>query len=470
MNGPEDTHNEKNLLMWFRTDLRLADNRALEGALRRFDQLNENKEVTSLLFCLFIVSIGEWREHEASKFKVDFIMRNIKELKERLEQHEIPLVVEITPRKDDIPNIVLNMCTAYHIYEVYYNMEYEVNERKRDGRVKDLLNQNSVNFMGYHDQCVVPPSEIPSSKHSKPFEVYTPFRKAWMAVVSENKRYLSLSSSVPQSGFRQLVRTRYPYAFESCIPLSIEGFELSPELQATALQLYPAGESKALERMHKFIAEKIGRYKDDRDFVCKPGTSVISPYLTSGIISPRQCIHLAQKANKGELENGSAGVVKWISEIVWREFYRYILFAFPRVSKSLPFVPEARHIQWDEREGHFDAWKEGKTGYPLVDAGMRELKNTGWVSNRIRMTVASFLSKDLLINWQKGESHFMQHLIDGDLASNNGGWQWAASTGTDPKSYLRIFNPLLQSEKFDPDGDYIRKWLPELRDQFDQLG
>ncbi|KAJ9081629.1 DNA photolyase phr1 [Entomophthora muscae] len=474
--------------MWFRSDLRLSDNRALQGALKQLDLLNKEKAGTSSLFALFIVSTGEWQEHDASKFKVDFILRNVEKVAEKLKTFGVPLVIKTASNKKSVPNAVMEVCKLYHINEVYCNIEYEVNESKRDEKVKVLLMQNKVLLKSYHDQCAVPPKEILKLNSDKPFKVYTPFKKAWMDVVYQNPRHLTLSNSIPSPSFRQpTLPSRYPCAFTSSIPKSADGFALSEEMQRTALELYPAGEVKARERMDTFIAEKLGNYKEDRDFVCKPGTSVISPYLTCGVISSRQCIDMAQKVNNGKLETGDPGAVKWILEIVWREFFRYILVAFPRVSKSLPFIPEASMIKWDEKDGHFDAWKTGLTGYPLVDAGMRELVSTGWISNRIRMTAASFLTKDLLINWQKGEAHFMRHLIDGDLASNNGGWQWAASTGTDPKPYLRIFNPLLQSEKFDPNGEYIRKWVPELRsvksnkaihdpfnrlqrDQFNQLG
>lgn len=226
---------------------------------------------------------------------------------------------------------------------------------------------------------------------------------------------------------------------------------------------WTAGEDGAIARLNEFATGQIQKYKELRDFPAIDGTSRLSPYLALGLVSAKHCLNVALDANNGKFKGGNENIAHWISEICWREFFRSILCNFPRVSKSQPFNLDSKRLKWRFDEVEFRAWKEGKTGYPIVDAGMRELKATGYISNRLRMIAASFLTKDLLMNWQLGEAHFMSHLIDGDLASNNGGWQWAASTGVDTRSYLRHFNPKLQSEKFDSDGSYIRRWVPELR-------
>jgi len=180
------------------------------------------------------------------------------------------------------------------------------------------------------------------------------------------------------------------------------------------------------------------------------------------VISPHDCLRAAIKANGGKLRNGKNGLDTWISELIWREFYRHILVGYPRVSMSQPFKAATRKIKWNSNDEHLAAWKEGRTGFPIVDAGMRQLQAEGWMHNRVRMITAMFLTKDLFMDWRLGEQHFMRHLIDGDLASNNGGWQWSASTGTDAAPYFRIFNPTSQSTKADPDGDYIRRYVAEL--------
>ena len=199
-----------------------------------------------------------------------------------------------------------------------------------------------------------------------------------------------------------------------------------------------------------------------RDFPDSNATSRLSPYLAIGVISARRCLAEAREANRGRLDGGRAGPATWIGELVWREFYRHVLVGFPRVSMNRAFKPTTERLPWRYDETLFRAWCEGRTGFPIIDAGMRQLAGTGWMHNRLRMIVAMFLSKDLFIDWRWGERHFMRHLVDGDLASNNGGWQWSASTGTDAAPYFRLLNPWLQSRRFDPDGEFIRRWVPEL--------
>ena len=205
-------------------------------------------------------------------------------------------------------------------------------------------------------------------------------------------------------------------------------------------------------------------YKQERNFPAIDATAKLSPYINAGIVSSKWCLVKAKEFNNDLLNDGDKGIVHWVSEILWREFYRHIIYNFPKVSKNLPFIDYTKNIPWSEDGVALQRWKDGKTGIPIVDAGIREMLATGWMHNRLRMIVAMFLSKNLLINWQEGEKFFMTKLIDGDIASNNGGWQWSASTGTDAAPYFRIMNPETQSIKFDPDGEYIKKWVPELKD------
>ncbi len=240
------------------------------------------------------------------------------------------------------------------------------------------------------------------------------------------------------------------------MPETIEHFERSSWRD----DLWPAGEPEAQRRLENFV-QRIGNYQRVRDMPAVNGTSLLSPYLAAGVISPRQCLAAALAANKGQIA-GDDGVATWISELAWRDFYTHVLVGFPRVSKHRPFKLKTDQLNWRTDEPKFEAWKQGRTGYPIVDAGMRQLNQTGWMHNRLRMVTAMFLTKHLLIDWRWGEKYFMQHLIDGELAANNGGWQWSASTGTDSVPYFRIFNPFSQSKRFDPDGDFIKKLCPEL--------
>ncbi|MHC4092761.1 MAG: cryptochrome/photolyase family protein, partial [Planctomycetota bacterium] len=219
----------------------------------------------------------------------------------------------------------------------------------------------------------------------------------------------------------------------------------------------------ARRRLRTFVSQRIEHYDEARDFPAKNGTSALSPYLAAGILSPRQCLSAALEANSGRLDSGNKGVTTWISELIWREFYRHVLIGLPRVCMNRPFRSGTDRLPWRCDEGQFHAWCEGRTGVPIVDAGMRQLAQTGWMHNRLRMIAAMFLTKDLFIHWRWGERCFMRHLVDGDFANNNGGWQWSASTGTDAAPYFRIFNPIIQSRRFDGNGDFIRRFVPELR-------
>jgi deoxyribodipyrimidine photo-lyase len=227
-------------------------------------------------------------------------------------------------------------------------------------------------------------------------------------------------------------------------------------------RLWPAGEQAALRRLGDFIRTRLARYHLDRDFPARDGTSRLSPYLATGTLSVRRCFEAVLAANGGEWDSGCTGATTWINELIWREFYVHVLQAFPGVSRYRALRPETEAIRWRAPGEDLRRWQQGLTGFPLVDAGMRELAATGWMHNRARMMTATFLSKHLLIDWRHGERHFMHELVDGELAANNGGWQWCASTGTDAVPYFRVMSPSRQALRFDPDGEYIRRQLPEL--------
>ena len=275
------------------------------------------------------------------------------------------------------------------------------------------------------------------------FVVFTPFSRTWRALPLPQRHDL-----LP--------------APERIATPDVTGIPLPEEPQLPATVPFPPSRAAALERLERFAAESIGAYDDARDLMARDATSLLSPYLRFGVLSAREAAVSAIEARAKRSGTAAyAGADTWLTQLIWREFYQSILQHFPEVRRRA-FRENMQHIDWENDEAHFDAWKAGQTGYPVVDAAMRQLAASGWMHNRARMIVASFLVKDLLINWQWGEAWFMQQLVDGDPAANNGGWQWAAGTGTDAAPYFRIFNPTTQGKKFDPHGAYIRRWVPEL--------
>jgi len=424
-------------LIWFREDLRIHDNTALHHAARN---------AKNGLVAVYVLSTEDWESHDTSACRVDFILRNLQELSRNLATLNIPLLIPQAKTSKQIPKLVLEICQQYKIDTVYYNKQYELDEARRDLATDELLRQNDIKVFSYTDQVILAPGEV-LTKDEHFYTVFTPFKKSWY------KKFWEQTLIISPKPAKQIQLS----IVSDTIPEKIPNF-----ISTIPKNLWPAGEKEAQQRLKNFMQNKITQYDKERDFPAIDGTSMLSPYLASGIISPRQCLQAALEINKNKLETGNQGVTTWISELIWREFYKHILYAFPRVSMYKPFKLETENLIWNNDTELFNAWKEGKTGYPIVDAAMRQLNQTGWMHNRLRMVVAMFLVKDLWIDWRWGEKYFMQQLIDGDLAANNGGWQWAASTGTDAVPYFRIFNPLSQSERFDPEGKFIRQYCPEL--------
>ena len=426
-------------LTWLRSDLRINDNTALSAATERGPTI-----------ALWLVSPGQWQAHDDAACKVDFWLRNLRDLRQSLEGLNIPLLIRKIDTWDQAPQAVLEVCRQHQVASAHWNEEYGINEQRRDDATRALLEKSGIQTHSHLDQLFFRPGTI-LTRSGDYFQVFSQFKKTCLE---------HLHRSLPALAHR--VKLQAPLHIPADpVPQHVDGFETPTR---ALRDHWPAGEAEAQGRLSRFLDEAIDDYQLQRDLPAKPGTSQLSTYLAAGVISPRQCLHGALASNRGEFDSGSTGVQTWINELLWREFYKHILSGYPQVSRHRAFRAQTEALPWRDAPADLEAWEQGRTGFPIIDAAMRQLLDTGWMHNRLRMVVAMFLSKNLLIDWRKGERHFMRHLIDGDLAANNGGWQWSASTGTDAVPYFRIFNPISQSQRFDPQGHFIRHWLPELRD------
>jgi len=428
-------------LVWFRSDLRTTDNTALFEACRA---------ATEGVVAVYTITPDQWLEHDWAPIKVDFILRTLRDLSATLADLDIPLKVLHLSRFADAPAALLKLVAACRCDALHFNDEYEINERRRDDAVRSAFASANIAVHAHTDQVLIQPGTLRTTE-GRWYTVYTPFKRAALALLQRQNGIRVLPSPAAQ---RPTTLSPDP------IPDSL------PEFQGLRRpDLWPAGERAAAQRLHTFPASILFDYHERRDTPSLGGTSTLSPYLAIGSISPRQCAHAAIAAEPQALDprpRRKTGPSIWLSELLWREFYKHLLVAYPRVCMGRPFRLDTESITWRDDPDALAAWKQGRTGIPIVDAGMRQLLTTGWMHNRIRMVTAMFLTKNLLIDWRDGERHFMRNLVDGDLANNNGGWQWSASTGTDAAPYFRVFNAVSQSRAHDPQGAYIRRFIPEL--------
>ena len=426
-------------LYWFRTDLRITDNTALHYA-------TQNGQTVAL----FIITAKQWLRHDDAACKIDFWLRQLQQLRQELDALNIPLLIRYCDVWEEIPHLILECCKNYAIDRVYCNQEYAINELKRDQDTQQLLQQHQINFSVYHDRLIFPIASI-KNKTGEYFKVFGAFKQICYEHLYRQEHYFQ---TYPKPKIQNTL-----YITSDTIPTSLPDFN---HFSPTISEQWQVGEPHAWKMLDDFIDLRINQYHDQRNYPHIQGTSQLATYLNAGLLSIRQCLQAARINTDGMLPSHNIGVNTWLDELLWREFYTHILYGFPHVSRNQPFKAELKNIQWRDATEDLHAWQHGLTGFPIIDAAMRQLLATGWMHNRLRMIVAMFFSKNLLMDWRLGEQWFMQHLIDGDLAANNGGWQWCASTGTDSVPYFRIFNPITQSQKFDPEGQFIRIWLPEL--------
>jgi deoxyribodipyrimidine photo-lyase len=413
-------------LLWFRRDLRLHDHPALRAAVEAGDPV----------LPLYVLDPALLRGRFASPTRAWFLLGGLDSLRASLRDLGSDLVVRVGDPRQVVPALARERGAG----DVFVSRDHAPYGRARDRAVADALAVDGVRWHARRGVLVHEPDELATAAGT-PFSVYSPFRRAWEAL--ERRPVLPAPSGMPALPGIE------PGVIPSLVALGLDDGE-RPDPQA----LPRPSEAAARDRLARWLARGVEGYARTRDRLDdEDGTSRLSADLHLGLLSPLEVV-------AGVTDEGSGGRT-YRNEIVWREFYAHVLFHRPALLREA-FRPEFEAISWSGDDAAVDAWRAGRTGYPVVDAGMRQLAATGWMHNRARMISASFLTKHLLTDWRVGEAWFMRRLVDGDVASNNGGWQWSASTGTDPQPYFRIFNPILQGRRHDPDGAYIRRWVPEL--------
>ena len=413
----------KSNIWWIRRDIRLHDNQTLEAAIKEADHL----------IPLFIIE-PELMADAAPKRRA-FLLAALSDLDQNLMDLGSQLIIKEGPARKAFESLRSELDNPV----IFAHEDFSPFARQRDAEINAKFGLNlTPGVLLRHPTAIL-------KDDGDPYIVYTPYKNKWYEEpIPTPADFLPIPNSLPP------------------LPEKIETLNL-PISEENVVE-FPGTAQEAQERLTNFIANDIRKYKSRRNRLDLDGTSRLSPYLKFGLISIRKAFARAQIAFvQSEKDKDRSEIQTWMDELVWREFYTAILYHFPNVMDG-PFREDYEDISWRDAPEDLKAWQQGQTGYPIVDACMRQLLNTGWMHNRGRMIVASFLTKDLLINWQEGESWFMANLVDGDPSANNGGWQWTAGTGTDAAPYFRIFNPVLQGQKHDPDGNYIARWVPELRE------
>jgi deoxyribodipyrimidine photo-lyase len=443
----------QNVLHWFRSkDLRIHDNRALHAA-SEFAKKSDKP-----LLCVYLNCPAEFRWHGTSPARTDFIFENLRLMQKGLVDLDIPIVFLEATERDEIVPTVSKFIRENNISHVFANYEYEVDELRRDIKFLREANSESNGFQVslHHDQTVIEPGTMLTGG-GKPMKVFTPYHKAWLAEVQSDP---SLLDTVPapsrnSAPAKKAIQTH----FNSPVPDPPKEKQFPNEEERKSIRkLWPAGHEAAMARLNDFLENKIEDYAATRSNPAKDTTSRLSPYFSAGVISIRETLTAVRKANGDSVDfsqsHGPPGIAGWVRELVFRELYRQTTLTTPHTAMNMPQNLKFDFVQWEDDEEGYKRWEEGTLGVPFVDAGMRQIKAEAWMHNRLRMNVSSYLYCNLLIDYRRGERYFAETLIDWDLNNNTQGWE---------PSYT-VFNPVSQAERNDPDGDYIRKWVPELKD------
>ncbi|MGA7931940.1 MAG: FAD-binding domain-containing protein [Kovacikia sp.] len=426
------------VLFWHRRDLRISDNIGLAAAHQR------SQKVVGV-FCL---DPNILQRDDVAAARVTYLIENLRELRQRYAEVGSQLLILRAQPERGIPALA----AAVKVMAVFWNQDVEPYARSRDQAVAAALKEKGIEACEFWDQLLHKPEDIVTGA-GQPYTVYTPFWRNW----SQKSKATPAETLRSTTGLTDGEQTWARQAGEIDLPTAKDlGFVWDTDL------FVEPGEKAAQALLQTFCDRPISAYREQRNFPAEPGTSHLSAPLKFGVIGIRTVWAATLTAMQDtRSDEARSGIQTWQQELAWREFYQHGMYFFPELAEG-PYRELFKAFPWNNNEDHFQAWCDGKTGYPIVDAAMRQLNQIGWMHNRCRMIVASFLTKDLLIDWRWGEKYFMQRLIDGDLSANNGGWQWSASSGMDPKP-LRIFNPASQAQKFDSEAEYIREWLPEIR-------
>lgn len=419
-------------ICWIRRDLRLQDHTALQKACEQCDEV-------AIVF-VFDSNILSQLDDPTDR-RMTFIYNALIEVDADLQKQGSRLLVSYGDPIEAIPKVVEELKAE----AVFTNEDYEGYAKRRDDTIRERLTEDGLEFHSFKDQVIFSADEV-LKVDGTAYQVFTPYKRAWL------KQFQPKMVLEKKPHFKRLLKSEHIKKKHHLKPLEKYGFQLSDVL-------IPTGRSGALKTL-KMFEPQLKNYDKERDFPAARGTSKLSPHLRFGTISIREAVRFCWGKK-------SKGAEVWLSELIWREFYFMILDQFPYVETGA-FKKQYNKINWPGKQQHFIAWCEGQTGFPIVDAAMRQLNATGFMHNRLRMVAASFLVKDLLVDWRKGEAYFAKKLLDFDLAANNGGWQWSASTGCDAQPYFRIFNPESQQKKFDPEGVFLRQWVPEYFDEESQ--
>ena len=447
VNSQDEISDVKQVVHWFRSkDLRIQDNKALHHA----SLLAQEK--SKPLVCVYLHCPEEFEWHGTSPARSDFIMETLTLMKRELEKLNIPLFfVTAETRKELVPKIV-EFIKSNEISHVFANFEYEIDEIRRDSKVMKEFG-DGVQVSLHHDQCVVEPGSMRTGTGG-PMKVFTPYHRAWLGEVKQSPDLLDISP-IPGKNAEKPRNLTGASTLVPGVPKSKQ-FD-SEETKKRIRSLWPAGHAAGIERLEQFITDKIEDYAATRSDPSKDSSSRMSAYFSSGTVSVREALSKLRNYNNGSTDfsstGASAGVASWVREICFRELYRQMMVEIPHNSMNMPQNLKFDFVRWEDDEEGWQKWYEGRTGVPFVDAGMRQLNHEAYMHNRLRMNVSSYLYCNLLINYRRGERYFAETLVDWDLSNNTQGWE---------PSYT-VFNPVSQAEKNDPNGDYIRKWVPELR-------